>query len=79
MKKSVDGNTMEMTPVESKNLSYVGYDEDKNALMIEFTRGPVYIYYEVPKNVYEVMMSTASLDDYFNENIKNSYKNKRVN
>lgn len=79
MKKSVDGNTMEMIHVESKNLSYIGYDEEKNTLMIEFTRGPVYIYNEVPKNVYEVMLSTATLDDYFNENIKNSYKNKRVN
>ena len=79
MKKSIDGNVMEMTPVESKNLSYVGYDEEKSALLIEFTRGPVYIYNEVPKSTFEGLLSALSVDDFFNESIKNSFKNKRVN
>ncbi|NCC68397.1 MAG: KTSC domain-containing protein [Clostridia bacterium] len=78
MKKSVDGTIVEMISVESKTLATVGYNDEEKVLSIEFCRGPVYVYNEVPKSVYERLISEPSPDDYFNENIKNGYNNRRV-
>ena len=79
MHKSIEGKTIEMTYVDTKMLSYVGYDEKTQALAIEFCRGPVHVYDEVPKDIYEGLLSAAAVDDFFNEKIRNTYKNRRVN
>lgn len=78
MKKIVNETTVEMVAVESKNMSYVGYSEEKAFMVIDFIRGPVYVFDNVPKETYETLLSTETKDDYFNENIKNSFKNKRI-
>jgi len=79
MKKSIDGTIMEMTFVEAKMLSYVGYNEETQVLAIEFCRGPVHVYNDVPKTIFEGLLLSPAVDDYFNENIRNSFKNRRVN
>lgn len=78
MNKNVDGIVMDMTTVEAKNILTVGYNEEKRSLVIEFTRGPVYVYDEVPKSVYEGMLTASSPDDYYNDNFKTGYANRRV-
>jgi len=78
MKKSIDGTVMEMIPIGTKMLETVGYDEEKRVLAIEFTRGPVYVYSEVPKDVFEEQLAAPSPDDFFSEKIKNGFANKRV-
>ncbi len=78
MKKGIDGMTFEMTKVESALISYLGFDEEKRFLLIEFIRGPVYIYNEVPKSVYDALLSAEIPDDFFNSNIRYVYKNRRV-
>lgn len=78
MKKGIDGMTFEMTKVESALISYLGFDEENRFLLIEFIRGPVYIYNEVPKSVYDALLSAEIPDDFFNSNIRYVYKNRRV-
>ncbi len=78
MKKSIDGKTIEMDYVEGKTLSTVGYDEEAQVLAIEFARGPVHVYNGVPKDVYDELLKASSPDVYFDEKIRNSYKNRRV-
>ena len=78
MKKNIDGIPLEMDYVDSTMLSTVGYVEEERMLAIEFSRGPVYVYNNVPKNVFDELLKAPSIDDYFTENIKNGYKNKRV-
>ena len=78
MKKSIDGKTIDMDYVEGKTLSTVGYDEEAQVLAIEFTRGPVHVYSAVPKDVYEELLKASSPDAYFDDKIRNSYKNRRV-
>lgn len=70
--------TIEMTSVQSGLISYAGYEEDKKALLLEFCRGPAHLYDDVPKDVFEALMSAEATDDYFNANIRYTYKNKRV-
>lgn len=78
MRKSIDGKIIEMDFVEGKTLSTVGYDEESQSLAIEFTRGPVHVFNEVPKSVFDELMKAPSPDDYFEVNIRRSYKNRRV-
>ena len=78
MKKSVDGIAVEMTAIVARNLWYIGYNQEKKVLMIEFRRGPVYVFNEVPESVYEELLKSDAPDEFFDEKIKNGFKNRRV-
>ena len=79
MKKTIEGTSIEVTRVESNLFYYVGYNEEKSILLIETCRGPALIYTEVPKSVFEGLMSSPTIDNYFNENIRYTYRERRVN
>ncbi|MEA4895865.1 MAG: KTSC domain-containing protein [Oscillospiraceae bacterium] len=78
MRKSIDGNIIDMDFVSGKTLSTVGYDEEARVLAIEFCRGPVYVYNEVPKSIYDELLKAPLPDDFFEEKIRYAYKNRRV-
>lgn len=79
MKKIIEGDSIEVTRVESNLFYYVGYNEEKKILLIETCRGPALIYNDVPKSVFDGLMSATAIDDYFNENIRYTHKERRVN
>jgi len=62
---------MERIPVESSNISSIGYDEENEILEIEFHSGSVYQYYDVPFEVYDELMNADSHGSYFYHNIRN--------
>jgi len=78
MRKSIDGEIIEMDFVDSRMLSTVGYHQEKKILAIEFTRGPVYVYNEVPESIYDELLKSEAPDDIFNDKIRYAFKNKRV-
>ncbi|WP_017317936.1 PIN-like domain-containing protein [Mastigocladopsis repens] len=59
--------------VESQYLRSVGYDSSNQVLEIEFQKGEVYHYQDVPATVYAGLMNAASHGKYFNANIKDVY------
>lgn len=61
---------MDRQPVNSSNISSIGYDESSQTLEIEFLNGGIYQYYNVPQSVYEGLMSASSHGIYFDQNIK---------
>lgn len=67
-------------PVESSSLKSVGYDivDGNLVLEVEFTRGAVYQYMQVPYDVYEQLMSAESVGSFFNKNIQKKYEFKKV-
>lgn len=65
---------MERTPVDSSNISSIGYDEDSNTLEVEFHSGAVYQYFDVPLNVYQEIMEAGSKGQYFAQHIKGYYR-----
>ena len=69
---------MQRTPVDSSNIASVGYDEDRQVLEIEFQGGEIYQYSDVPKSMYERLMSAGSKGQYFRQNIKDTYKYDKV-
>lgn len=78
MKKTIEGIVFEMEPMGSKDISYLGHDAASGVLALEFTRGPVYLFYEVPAEVFEQLRTAEAPDTFFGTQIKNGYRNKRV-
>lgn len=61
---------MEMTPVDSTNLSAIGYDYESATLRVDFLKGRSYVYYGVPAELYEGLLSAGSKGQYLNIHIK---------
>ena len=61
---------MEMTPVDSTNLSAIGYDYESATLRVDFHKGISYEYYGVPAELYEDLLSAGSKGQYLNMYIK---------
>lgn len=64
---------MERIPVSSTSLLSIGYDANSRILEVEFTRGAVYQYYDVPSDEYDSFIASNSKGQYFNSRIKNGY------
>ncbi|MEU6172777.1 KTSC domain-containing protein [Streptantibioticus parmotrematis] len=67
---------MHRTPVESSALRSVGYE--KRVLEIEYVQGQVYDYLDVPRPVYDALMTAQSKGRYVNAQVKTHYRYHRV-
>ncbi len=69
---------MEMNNVESNNLRAIGYDDDEAKLEIEFLSGAAYEYYDVPRHVYDELMSAGSKGSYAATTIYENYRRQKI-
>lgn len=69
---------MNREPVESSNLSSVGYDDSSQTLEVEFKNGSVYQYFDVPASEHSELMRSASVGTYFSSNIRAAYRYARL-
>ncbi len=60
-----------MFPVNSSNLSYVGWEN--NTLYITFKNGSKYKYEDVPENIYTRLRNSTSIGSYYHAHIKGQY------
>lgn len=65
-------------PVSSRSIAAVGYDDDAEALEIEFVTGAVYRYSGVPQDVFEDLREAPSKGAFFNRLIKDAYPFEQV-
>ncbi len=65
-------------PVISTNVASVGYSRHLRALEIEFTRGAIYRFLDVPSNVYRGLIGAESKGRFIAENIRGRYRFVRV-
>lgn len=65
---------MQREPVTSSNIASIGYDEEAQTLEVEFLTGDTYQYFDVPRSVYQELMSAASHGRYLNQYIKGKYR-----
>lgn len=65
---------MEWQNVVSSNLDRIRYDEETSTLEIEFQGGDQYQYFDVPKGVYEGLITASSKGGYFHKQIKGHYR-----
>lgn len=68
---------MERQNVRSSNIASIGYDESSETLEIEFNRGGIYQYSNVPLSVYNRLMIASSHGVFFAAHIKDSYSSKK--
>ena len=59
--------------VKSTNLVSVGYDFASHTLEVEFRKGQVYHYFEVPEYIYDGLLSATSAGVYFQVHIKGRF------
>lgn len=59
--------------VSSSNLSAVAYDESTEELYIQFNSGHTYYYPNIPKYLFDGLMSANSKGSYHAEHIKDLY------
>ncbi len=71
--------TTERIRVKSSNLYSVGYNQQTRKLQIEYIKGDVYEYEDVPQNVYEAFMSADSKGQFAKTFIYSRYKYKVIN
>lgn len=60
--------------VRSSVVAAVTYDERQHVLQVEFHTGRIYDYLDVPRRVYEALMSAESVGQYFNQVIRTNYQ-----
>jgi len=61
---------MERIPVSSSTLSSIGYDPETYTLEVEFLKGGVYQYYNVPGEIFEQFLHAGSKGTFLDQNIK---------
>jgi hypothetical protein len=65
---------VERLHVHSSNIRSVGYDPTTRLLEVEFHRGSVYEYSDVPETVHQALMSASSKGSYLNTQVKPRYR-----
>jgi hypothetical protein len=69
---------VERTPVKSRILRSVGYNDSTKILEIEFTSGLVYQFSGVPPKVYADLMHSDEIGKYFSEKVRPKFQTKQV-
>jgi hypothetical protein len=65
-------------PVVSTNVASVGYSRRLHALEIEFVRGAVYRFLNVPQKLYRRLLASDSKGHFIAENLRGKYDFVRV-
>jgi hypothetical protein len=63
--------------VDSSAVSFLYYDEVAAELHVAFTGGRSYVYYGVPRRVYDGLLAAPSVGAYFNAQIRDRYRFRR--
>jgi KTSC domain len=65
---------MQRQPVSSSTVLSIGYDSASLTLEVEFSKGTVYQYFDVPQSAYEELLTAPSIGGYLNTMIKPNYR-----
>ena len=69
---------MKRVPVESSSLHAVAYLYEEQILEIEFHNSHVYQFYRVPVSVFFGLLNAESAGRYFNEEVKDHYRFRKI-
>ena len=69
-----------MAYVQSSALEQLSYDEQAHTLRAKFREsGRVYVYHDVPRDLYDSLIFADSLGAYFNAHIRDRFDYEEVN
>ena len=69
---------MRRNPVDSSNISSIGYDAGSQVLEVEFKSGKVYQYAGVPNDMADQLARADSKGRFFGQHIKGRFTTKEV-
>ena len=64
--------------VDSAFIKHLAYDEKANALIVSFASGSIWLYKSVTLEIYNRLIASPSLGNYFNTNIRNKYESEVI-
>lgn len=64
----------EMIYVDSSNVEAIGYDDATQELHVQFVSSGYYIYYDVPREIFDMLMYSQSKGSFLNREVKNVYR-----
>ena len=62
-----------MIPLDSSAIARVGYNDTRRVLRLEYRGGGTYDYFEVPPEIYRELLSSGSVGEFVNREIKPNY------
>ena len=65
------------TVTRSSMITDIEYDEENKLLRLKFAKGGWYEYKDVPKEVYNELLSADSIGKFFLARIKNNYETEK--
>ena len=65
---------MRAANLASRLISRIGYVEDERTLKIWFRAGPLYCYFDVPRDAFEALKESLSPGRHYNAHIKGRYR-----
>lgn len=72
---------MNRVQVQSSQIKSIGYDDYSRVLEVEFVKGTIYQYFDVPHYVIfdlTTQQAVGSVGSYFNKNVARKYKYQKV-
>jgi hypothetical protein len=69
---------MHRIPVSSVDITQIGYQEDSETLEIQFSRGEICQYYNVPSGVYDELMQAPAKEEYYHARIGERFPCSRI-
>jgi hypothetical protein len=68
---------MLMTPVDSTHIKAIGHDPASNTLAIEFHKGGVYHYHDVPADKHTAILNADSISAAFKSLVKGQHTHEK--
>ena len=62
-----------MIPIDSTAIARAGYNDQKRVLTLEYRNGRTYQYLDVPPQIYQELLSSGSVGEFVNLEIKPNY------
>jgi hypothetical protein len=69
---------MERIAVESGVIEALAYDENSSVLKVWYKSGEVHEHYDVPRDIFETLLTAKSKGYYLNWIIKPAFRSKRI-
>lgn len=69
---------MEMKPVNSSNITHVGYDAASQEMQVTFNSGKTYSYVGVEPEAHKAFVNSDSIGSHFAKNIRPNFSGKIV-
>lgn len=64
--------------VISREIEWIGYEEKRHMLQVEFIAGSVYQYEDVPEQIYHEFLGAPSHGRFFETRIRNNYQYRKI-